>query len=50
MGKSMFLWPCFVIILAFIGKFLMDAGVFRRIETKGLDQCRLVLPEDGGNF
>jgi len=50
MSKSTVLWPCFILISAFIGKFLMDAGVFRRIETKGLDKCRLVVPSDGGNL
>lgn len=45
----MVLWPCFILILAFFGKYLKDAGIFRNIETKGLDQCRLIVPSDGGN-
>jgi hypothetical protein len=50
MSKSIILFPCFILILAFIGKYLMDAGIFRRIKTKGLDKCRLILPLDGGNL
>jgi hypothetical protein len=46
----MVLWPCFGIILAFLGKYLIDSGLFRHIETKGLDQCRLIVPPDGGNL
>ena len=49
MSKSLILWPCFGLIVAFIGKYLSDVGVFRQIETKGLDQCRLIVPPDGGN-
>jgi len=40
----------FILIVAFVGKYLIDMGVFRRIETKGLDKCRLIVPSDGGNL
>jgi len=46
MMKSM----VFILIVAFVGKYLIDMGVFRRIETKGLDKCRLIVPSDGGNL
>ena len=49
MGKSMVLWACVIFIVAFVGKYLMDMGVFRRIETTGLDKCRLIIPPDAGN-
>ena len=49
MSKSTIFGSCLVIIMALLGKFLVDFGVFRYIETKGLDQCRLIVPIDGGN-
>lgn len=50
MSKSLVLWPCFILFSAFVGKYLVDMGLFRRIETKGLDKCRLIVPADGGNL
>jgi hypothetical protein len=37
------------ILLAYFGKYLIDLGVFRYIETTGLEKCRLIIPPDGGN-
>ncbi|UJR33335.1 hypothetical protein I4U23_020784 [Adineta vaga] len=47
MIKSVILWSCLVLLLTFIGKYLMDMGIFRHIETKGLNQCQLIVPSDG---
>ena len=49
MGKLIILGSCFLLILALIGKQLVDMGMFRRIEPKGLDKCRLIIPLDAGN-
>lgn len=43
-------WIVLILIVAFFGKYLMDAGIFRRIETQGLDKCRLIVPAGGGNL
>ena len=50
MSKSIILWPCLIIILALLGKYVKDLGIFRRIEKIGLDKCRLLVPTDGGNL
>ncbi|CAF2699321.1 unnamed protein product [Rotaria sp. Silwood2] len=47
MGKSVVVLSCLVLILAYIGKLFIDFGLFRRIETVGLDKCRLVVPPGG---
>jgi len=49
MVNSLIKWTSFVLVIAYLCKYLMDAGMFRQIETKGLDQCRLVVPSDGSN-
>ncbi|CAF0887012.1 unnamed protein product [Rotaria sordida] len=50
MLKSIVLLSCLVLILAFIGKYMIDFGVFRHIETKGLDKCRLIVAPDGDDL
>ncbi|CAF3350970.1 unnamed protein product [Rotaria sp. Silwood1] len=47
MGKFIVLLTCLVLILAYIGKKLIDFGVFRDIKTVGIDKCRLIVPSDG---
>ncbi|CAF3443277.1 unnamed protein product [Rotaria socialis] len=47
MTKSLVIWFFFAIIAAFIGKYLVDLGLFRQIETKGLNKCRLMIPSGG---
>ncbi|CAF0762090.1 unnamed protein product [Adineta ricciae] len=47
MIKSVLVWSCVVLPLAFIVKLLLDTGTFRHIETKGLTQCQLMVPPNG---
>ena len=50
MANSIILWTFLGLIITFVAKYLMDAGVFRHIEPKGSDQCQLLVPSDGGSF
>lgn len=50
MIKSVIWCACLVALLAYVGSYLNSAGIFRHIETKGLDKCHLLVPLGGGNI
>jgi hypothetical protein len=49
MGRSVTFWSFVAIIVGYLLKYFIDLGVFRHIESHGIDQCQLLVPSDGGS-